>query len=393
MYVIRGVERNYDWGSTTAIPEFMGEDPTGAPVAEVWYGAHPLGPAPIDGEGTLQDLIARDPSGVLGEDVSGRFGGQLPFLLKVIAPARALSLQVHPDLERAGSRFADEEAAGLPLDSPLRNYKDPNHKPEMVYALTTFQAMCGFRAPRRAAELMRGLDTDLTDQLHRQLRSHPNADGVREAFAWLLALATRPSAEQVAEVAEACRRRLETGSPSRRVDRTVVQLQEQHPGDPGVVASMLLNPVTLEPGQVLFVPAGAVHAYLSGLGVEIMASSDNVLRAGLTAKPIDVPEMLACVDYVAAPPIRIAPERVGPATEVYHAPVDDFELGTTVVRPDPIPVPGRAARTILCVEGEVSISVGDQTEILTPGRAVFVGAREDQPQVSGQGRIVQADVP
>lgn len=255
--------------------------------------------------------------------------------------------------------------------------------------------MCGFRAPRRAAELFRDLGTPLTDSLYWKLRTHPNADGVQDAFASLLMRVSRPSPEEVTEFAAACTRRLEEGSISPRVDQTVVTLQEQYPGDPGVVASMLLNPVTLNPGEALFVPAGSVHAYLSGLAVEIMASSDNVLRAGLTAKPIDVPEMLASVNYVAAPPIRIAPERIGKATDVFYAPVDDFELGVTTVTPEQgeVLLPGRSARVILGIHGRMRVRSGDAVVELTPGEAVLVRADDERPLVSGDGTVVQGDVP
>ncbi|MDO5495031.1 MAG: mannose-6-phosphate isomerase, class I [bacterium] len=397
MYRIIGAERHYEWGSPHAIPTLLGTEPTGEPLAELWFGAHPTAPAVLELDGgattTVAEFLEADPTAVLGEDVVARFGGKLPFLLKLIAPARALSLQVHPDLERAAARFAEEEEQGIPLDSPLRNYQDANHKPEMLYALTRFEAMAGFRAPRRAAELLGDLGTDVSNSLHRRLRAQPDANGVADAFSSLLL--ERPSPEQVEELAAACAARLAAGSSSPRVDRIVIRLQEQYPGDPGVVAPLLLNPVTLQPGEALFIPAGSVHAYLSGLGVEVMASSDNVLRAGLTTKHIDVPEMLACVDYVAAPPIRIAPERISPATEVFYAPVDDFELGITRLTPalGETLIPGRSARVILCVEGAVTLRSGGREARLTPGQAVFLRADDAPPTACGHGTLAQADLP
>ncbi len=397
VYRITGVARHYDWGSAEAIPRLLGLVPTGEPVAELWFGAHPLAPAPLEDAGVpdLLALVRSEPVSVLGADVHARFGAQLPFLLKLIAPARPLSLQVHPDLTRARERFAAEEAAGVAIDSPRRNYRDANHKPELVYALTRFEALCGFRAPRRAAELLDGLGTQLTDALHRQLRAEPNAEGVRRAFTSLLTMVSRPTPEVVAAVAEACARRLESGSPSVRADRTVVLLQREHPGDPGVVASLLLNPVTLNPGEALFVPAGGVHAYLSGLAVEAMASSDNVLRAGLTHKHIDVPEMLACVDYVAAPPIRLAPEYFGGPVGVFYAPVDDFELSVAHVdaATGAYPLRGRGPRILVVVAGRASVACSGRTEWLTPGHGVFLRADEGLPVVGGEGMLVQIDVP
>ena len=296
-----GARQSYDWGSTTAIPEMLGLEPDGAPWAEQWYGAHPAGPTRLADGRSLAALLASDPGRLLGEDVVRRFGPQLPFLLKVIAPDRALSLQVHPSLDQAVRGFERENTAGLAPDSPVRNFKDPNHKPEMVLALTRFEAVAGFRAPRRAAEVLGGLDSPLARRMRRTLRLNPTRFGIRQAFTELVSTDTRPQAAEMAElVAEISRRLAEGRSPSRRVDANVVEMARAFPHDPGIAAALLLNPVTLRRGEALFVPAGSVHAYISGLGVEIMASSDNVLRAGLTTKHVDVPAMLACVDYVAA---------------------------------------------------------------------------------------------
>ena len=399
MYRLTTAIQNYAWGSPTAIPELLGTEATGEPFAEAWYGAHASAPshcATEDGlPGTaMTEVIAADAVGVLGADVEARFGGGLPYLLKVIAAETPLSLQVHPHLARAREGFAEEEAAGIPLDAPHRNYRDRNHKPELVYALTRFEALCGFRAPRRAAELLDGLDAPLTKQLRTELASQPTAAGIEAVFTHLLRPETRPSAAEVAEVAAACAARLTEGSPSPRADRTVVRLQESHPGDPGVVTSLLLNPVTLHPGDALFVPAGGVHAYLHGLAVEIMASSDNVLRAGLTPKHVDVDELLRNVDYVAAPPIRIAPERFHGATRVYYAPVDDFELSVTRVDDDDVhPLPGRGPRVLLCLDGQVRVESASGAGLdLVRGQASFVPASDGALSVHGRGTVVQADV-
>ncbi|MCV2394167.1 mannose-6-phosphate isomerase, class I [Actinotalea sp. M2MS4P-6] len=388
----------YAWGSTTAIPALLGSAPTGDPVAELWLGGHPGAPSQVqtdDGPVRLDALLAADPDAMLGADVVARFGTSLPYLLKVIAAEKPLSLQVHPNLERARVGFAEEEARGIPRDAAERSYRDQNHKPELVYALTTFEAMCGFRAPRRAAELLAGLDTSLVRRLAQILHADPTATGIRRAFRNLLEPATRPSVEEVGEVADACRARLETGSPSPRADRTVVMLADAYPGDPGVVTSLLLNPVTLQPGEAMFVPAGGVHAYLHGVGVEIMASSDNVLRAGLTPKHIDIPELLANVDYRAAPPIRIAPETFYGETRVYYAPVDDFELSVTTLTDDRShPLPGRGPRILLCLDGTVSVtSERDGAVALRRGESVVVPAGDGPLTVSGVGTVIQADVP
>lgn len=398
MHRLNHALQTYAWGSRTAIPELLGQPPTGEPVAEAWFGAHASAPSLVETPGgttPLGALIAADPDGILGEDVQARFGATLPYLLKVIAADSPLSLQVHPQKERAVGGYVREDAVGVPLDAPDRSFRDRNHKPELVYALTRFEAMCGFRAPRRATELLDGLDARLAQQLLGILRSQPSAAGIETAFTWLLRPESRPKPDAVAELAAACAARLDGGSPSPRADRTVLRLQEAYPGDPGVATSLLLNPVTLQPGEALFIPAGGVHAYLRGVGVEIMASSDNVLRAGLTPKHVDVDELLRNVDYVAAPPIRVAPERFHGATRVYYAPVDDFELSVTQVAPgESHPLPGRGPRILLCLEGTVTAcSEGDGRLELVRGQAAFVPSSDGPLHVLGAGTLVQADVP
>lgn len=396
MHRIRGVVRDYAWGSREAIPELLGVPPSPRPLAELWFGAHPSAPAPVD-DGALGDLaavIAADPTATLGDDVRARFGDRLPYLLKIIAPQRPLSLQVHPHVEQAQAGYDAEDAAGIPLDAPHRSYRDRNHKPELVYALTPFEALCGFRAPRRAAELFSGLASPLAEKLHGVLRADLSPAGVRTAFTSLLNRESRPSAQDVGLLVEACRQRLAQGSTSPRADAIVLMLAEAYPGDPGVVASLLLNPVSLQPGDALFVPAGGVHAYLGGLAVEVMANSDNVLRAGLTAKHVDVDQLLQAVDYVAAPPIRTAPEVFRDATRVFYAPVDDFELSVTDLHGDVVhPLPGRGPRVVVCLAGTVTVASGQDRAELARGQAVFVPASEGTLSACGTGTLVQADVP
>jgi len=342
-------------------------------------------------------VIAADPKAALGPDVVARFGTTLPYLLKIIAAERPLSLQVHPDIEQARRGYAAEEATGIPVDASHRNYRDRNHKPELVYALTPFEALCGFRAPRRAAQLLKGLDAPLAKRLHGLLTAQPSAEGIRAAFTQLLEPGTRPDPAEVRAVAQACAARMAGGSPWPHADRMLGLLAEAYPGDPGVVTSLLLNAVTLQPGEAMFIPAGGVHAYLEGMAVEIMASSDNVLRAGLTPKHVDVDELLRNVDYVAAPPVRVAPEFFHRATRVYAAPVDDFELSVTTVEDDLVhPLPGRGPRILLCLDGELIIVSSDGAGAgitLGKGESLFAPASDGVLTARGRGIVVQADVP
>lgn len=417
MFRLSGVPRHYAWGSTTAIPELLGGAPGEEPVAELWFGAHSSSPSLLEDGRTLETLLADDGEAQLGADVIARFGPGLPYLLKILAADHPLSLQVHPNLEQARVGFAVEQAAGLPLDAPERSYRDANHKPEVWFALTPVEALCGFRAPRRAAELFADLDAPLARSIAAMLREDPSPSGVRTVFTALLGPLTRPDATAVNAVAQACRARLENSSPSPRADGNVVLLESEHPGDPGVVASLLLNPVSLQPGESVFIPAGGVHALLSGTTVELQASSDNVLRAGLTTKHVDVHALLATVDYVAAPPIRLAPETFHGSTRVFYAPVDDFELSVTTLDDDAAddgavprgepdgagpgneaggawqPVPGQGPRIVLCVDGQIEVRSERESITLARGEALFAGAVDGPLTVRGAGTIVQADVP
>lgn len=398
MRAIDPVLQHYAWGSTTAIPEALGSVPDGTPVAEAWFGAHSSAPSPVradDGPRTLDRYVARDPRLTLGEDVVARFGGRLPYLLKLVAAAAPLSLQVHPTREQAAAGFDAEEARGLALDDPRRSYKDRNHKPELVYALSHFEALVGFRAPRRTAEILAGVDHPVAKRLLELVTTDTTSEGMRAAFTELVGPDTRPAPEDVDALAQVFARRLRDGSPSPRTDRAVATLAAAYPGDPGAVTAVLLNPVTLRPGEACFVPAGAVHAYLQGSAIEVMANSDNVLRAGLTSKHVDIPELLRTVDCVAAPPIRIAAERSFDATEVFYAPVDDFELSVTRLTDGrPARLPGGGPRIVLCLEGACSLSAdGGGHHELQSGQAVFVEAADGPLVVQGFGQLVQASVP
>lgn len=392
--------QGYAWGSPTAIPELLGVPTTGEPVAELWLGAHPSAPSrvlpetgPDDGI-PLDALVRQDPESALGRDVVERFGAAFPYLLKVLAAERPLSLQVHPTIAQARAGFDAEEAAGVPLTAPYRNYRDRNHKPEMLLALTPFDALCGFRRPSEVAALLAGLDAPLARDLAAILRTTPESEALLAAVRRLLDADLRPTADEVREVAEACRARLAVGSPGEEADCTVVRLAEVYPGDPGAVTSLLLNRLILEPGQAIFVPAGAVHAYLHGVAVEVMASSDNVLRAGLTSKHVDVPELLATISPVAGLPALVAPEQESPVTQEFRAPVDDFALSVTCLSDGAEQsVLGRGPRILLCLDGTVTLRAAGGSLVLDRGASAFAPASDGPLTARGPGALVQAGVP
>lgn len=400
MYRLVNTAQRYAWGSLTAIPEFLGVPSDGAPVAELWMGAHPSAPSVAADESTgreesLRALIDADPAGVLGPRVQAMFGARLPFLLKVLAAARPLSLQVHPHRVQARRGFAREEAAGIARDAADRSYRDDEHKPEMIVALTRFEALSGFRDVARDVDLLAGLPGELAARLRGSLAVEPDERAVRGAFELLLTLTPDERSALVPELVAAIQHRIAVGSPSLRADETVVGLATLYPGDPGAVASLLLNRVTLEPGEAMFVPAGAVHAYLDGLGIEVMAGSDNVLRAGLTTKHIDRAELLECTGYTPAPPARTVADAVDDVVSVYRAPVDEFALAVARLRRGGpgAALPGDGPRVLLCLDGTVDATTDAGRVSLERGESAFVRADEGAARATGVGTILQAFVP
>ncbi|MFT4028626.1 MAG: mannose-6-phosphate isomerase, class I [Protaetiibacter sp.] len=358
---ITNTPRDYVWGSTTAIAELLGRAPSGRPEAELWLGAHPGSPARVVGapgeERTLLDVVE----------------GRLPFLLKVLAAEAPLSLQAHPTSAQAQEGFARENAAGIPLDAAERNYKDAFHKPELIYALSDpFRALSGFRS---VAETLAVLAPVADDPRVVPLVERLTSDAaLREVFAWLIA-GGEGVEELVAAVVEASAR---LDGPSWQSVRT---LAEHYPGDPGIAISLLLHTVELRPGEALYLPAGNIHAYLEGLGIELMAASDNVLRGGLTPKHVDVPELLRVLDFRPLPAPYLAPEQPEPGVRVFRPDVPDFVL--TVVGSDAaargVELPLGAAAIALCTEGEIAIEGGPR---LARGHAVYI---EGEPWLGARG--------
>ncbi|MFG2979573.1 mannose-6-phosphate isomerase, class I [Streptomyces sp. NPDC048331] len=375
--------RPYAWGSTTALATLLGVEPTGEPQAEMWMGAHPGAPSRIDrgaGERALSDVIAADPEGELGAATVAKFGPRLPFLFKILAAGAPLSLQVHPDRAQARAGFEDEERRGVPIDADHRNYKDPNHKPEMICALTAFDGLCGFRPPLEAAELLAGLDVDSLKPYVDLLRAHPEEAALREMLTAVLTADRAEMAHTLHEVAAAVTRLGGRYTP-------YATLVHHFPGDPGVIAAMLLNHVRLQPGEAMFLGAGVPHAYIDGLGVELLANSDNVLRAGLTPKHVDVPELLKIAKFEPGDPNLLRPE--GDAEEVYETPIDEFRLSRFVLAPGGATrvLPHDAPQILLCTAG--SPHAGELA--LSPGESVFVPAGE-KVELSGTGTIFRATV-
>jgi len=362
---LRNWIQDYAWGSTTAIPRLLGVPETGAPQAEMWLGAHPSAPSKLKKGGHFIGLdahIASHAEACLGSACLYHFGATLPFLLKVLAAAEPLSLQAHPDRARAERGFAEEEAAGIPVDAPNRRYRDPNHKPELIVALTEFHALCGFRLVSESVALFRALGLDCRVLEERGLEAY--FEGVM----------TAPHDEQLALAAAAlaaCRSNRTSGHET--ICRWGVRIGEKYPGDVGLIGALLLNHVVLAPGQALYLPAGNLHAYLEGTGIEIMASSDNVLRGGLTPKYVDVAELIACLDFTDGPAPVLEPEG---DIATYATPAEDFELTRLRMRGAHVELPHGGPEILLVLEGRLELSTEAGATTLEAGESVFIGADE-----------------
>ena len=391
--LLDGVAREYAWGSPTLIPQLLGREPDGRPIAELWFGAHADDPARVVAHGvTLDALIAADPRAVLGAQVAEQFDGRLPFLVKLLAADRALSIQVHPNLEQARRGFAAEDERGVARDAPERNYRDANHKPELLCALTPFDALCGFRPAERTLDLLDALDcTELAP-----VRVALQADDLRGAFDWLLR-APQPAA--IARAVAMSAARLDQHASWAGAARAVALIAADFPDDVGVALSLLLNDVRLEPGEAIYLGAGNVHCYLRGMGVEVMANSDNVLRCGLTPKHVDVDELLRITDFTALREPRLRPGWHDDMHTDFEVPVPDFRL--SFVDLDGYRKPGQDVGScaagdadrpylLLCTSGQVEVSVGDDRVALEPGGAAFIPAREPAFTLRGTGRTFLA---
>jgi mannose-6-phosphate isomerase len=376
---ITNTPRDYAWGSTTAIAELLGHPASGGPEAELWLGAHPgspsviTEPALVDGAPTLVELTATD---------------RLPFLLKVLAAASPLSLQAHPTMAQAQAGFERENTLGIPLDAAERNYKDSFHKPELIYALSeSYRALCGFRpatATTSSIARLQGVrpgDAALAGWSARLASD----DDIRSTFEWLVS-----RGDGVAELVEV----VVSAAPELEGDHftLVTELAAAYPGDPGIVISLMLNLVTLKPGEVLYLPAGNIHAYVEGLGIELMAASDNVLRGGLTPKHVDVPELLSVLDFTPVEVPYLAPIVAAPGVEVFRPDVDDFVL-TVVTLSDSI---ADAALAIagpaiaIATAGSVTLTAASGATVLTRGESVFLTAGDTITAASGSGTVFVA---
>ena len=420
----------YAWGSVDAIAELTGRPvPAPGPEAELWMGAHPAAPSGVDRDSvdrdsvdrdsvdrdsvdvgrptTLDEVIAADPDRELGPGCVARFGPRLPFLLKVLSASRALSIQVHPSRAQAEAGFRAENERGLASDDPARNYSDDWPKPELLYALTPFEVLVGLRSPADAAQFLRALEVDQLTRLAAQLEAAASAQVLADVLGTILswphpANAAQPAdtaqsasaaqATLVGEVVAACARLAAGGGPYSGAAAAAVRIAADHPGDLGVVASLLLRHAVLEPGQAVFMAAGGLHAYLKGTGIELLANSDNVVRAGLTGKHLDVPELLTLLDPSVEVPV-LAPRTLADGIAWFDTPAPEFRLYLVDLVGNTVPLPGEGPRILLCTEGSAVLrsESGQQAEI-GRGGSCFVSAADGTVSCTGQAHLFLATV-
>ncbi|MCT2263763.1 mannose-6-phosphate isomerase, class I [Dietzia cinnamea] len=382
MVALEPVVQAYAWGSRTALPELCGTaSPSPHPVAEHWFGAHDSGSSLCADGRALDARIADDPERELGARVLAEHGGGLPFLVKLLSAEQALSLQAHPSPEKAREGYAAEDARGIAVDAADRNYRDANHKPEILVALTEFHALVGFRPVERTIALLDAFDVDSLRPYRDMLAGQPDAEGLRAVFTTFVTMPHVVLADVVSDLVTRAVSYLTVNGvdgPWSAVATTVAELAERYPTDPGVLGVLLLNRVVLQPGQAVYLGPGQLHAYLRGVGVEVMANSDNVLRGGLTPKHVDVPELMRVLEFgpLADPTVDAVPADRGIPGEVdYPTPEPDFAL-SRIDLPADRPVTWRpdGPEVLLCTSGEARVDEDGVGEVLRPGRAVWVPA-------------------
>lgn len=380
------------WGSHVSIASLQGRAiPSAEPESELWMGAHESGPCGITRDGvatTLADVIRADPDRELGPECAADFEGRLPFLLKVLAPGRAISIQSHPTAAQA-RHVRERDRVASHVDA---TYVDDWAKPEMLVAIAPFRVFVGMRTPDEVASLAKRLSIPRLTALVQAASTQP-----RPSHALLAAILATPASEHAGfarELVAACVRVSASPDGEGHHCAAIVRVAEDHPDDIGLAVLLLMYHRLLEPGDYIDVPAGVLHSYVTGLGVEVLANSDNVVRAGLTSKEINIPELLRIVDPDADGSVGHAePDPQLPATERFPSSSDRFAL-RRLHSPDEVPVPGNGTpRLVFCLRGDVTLASPEATLALGPVRAAYLSAQDHDVTVTGSGEVFLVTLP
>lgn len=394
---LKNTVQRYEWGSRTAIQKLLGEtNPSNEPAAELWMGAHPKAPSLVDQDGqwiALNDLIARNPHAILGEQVARQFHNQLPYLFKVLAAAKPLSIQAHPSRSQARSGFEFENKQGIPLHANNRNYKDPNHKPECICALAPFWVLYGFRNIADIVRLVGDICPNTLDGELKQLRKQGDPSGLKEFFTKLMILETDKKIKVIDEAIQ----NADKQSEENPAFHWTAKLGVEYPSDIGMLAPLYLNLIQLKPGQALFLPAGELHAYLEGVGIELMANSDNVLRGGLTPKHIDVPELLKVLSFRPRNIKRLGVKTLDKTEKAFDSLAEEFVLSVISISNDDFYQKKNlhSAEILLCTEGDAVLEESGSSRSLRikKGDSAIVFAAAGSYRIQGNAILFKAAVP
>ncbi len=397
IYILKNVIQEYAWGSKTALAELLGQtSPSTAPQAELWMGAHPKGPSLVvtpEGAIPLNRFIKNDPESILGAETARRFENKLPYLFKVLAAARPLSIQAHPNLDQARRGFEEENMKNIDIGAPERNYRDDNHKPECICALTDYWAMNGFR---ESGDIARRMKTLCPGTLGKTVDRYLLSDGATDLprfFELLMTLGDKACRDSVSEALDNVSRLLEDDTAGIWIQK----LQAEYPYDIGVLSPAFLNLVCLRPGQAMYLPAGQLHAYLEGVGIELMANSDNVLRGGLTPKHVDVAQLMKILNFTATGLNILSPVPVSTTEKVYRTIAAEFELSVIDIdngRPH-TNHKSDSVQILLCTAGKAVVSRGAAPGNITvfKGTCLLIMATADVFQIEGEATLYKAAVP
>ena len=395
--LMKNIVQEYAWGSYTAIPELLGNvSPAKTPQAELWMGAHPKAPSMVKCDGnwkSLLELIEKNPHDILGEKVAEKFDNSLPYLFKVLAAAKPLSIQAHPSRAQAKRGFERENRVGTPIDAYNRNYKDDNHKPECICALSLLWALNGFRKISDIVGLMekicpRGLKNELDN-----LRGEPNSLGLKNFFQAIMTMERVRQKQIIADAITNAQKFIDDD----QAYKWMIDFYREYPADIGVFSPVLLNLICLKPGQAMFLRAGELHAYLDGVGIEIMANSDNVLRGGLTPKHVDVPELLKVLNFEEREVDILIPEESSNYESIYSSSAEEFILSVISVKEGIIynsPL-DRSVEILLCTDGNATVfDSGKNDKIdIAGGRSVIIPAIVEKYSIEGKATLYKAAVP